>query len=46
MFGYYIKVVERFEGVWEQIYAYFSMGTWYANKTYYHKAIKCYSYAA
>lgn len=46
MFGYFIKLCERFEGIWEQIYAYFNMGGWYAGKTYYQKAIKCYSYAS
>lgn len=45
MLANFIKLCEKFEGTWEQIYAYFNMGVWYAGKTYYQKAIKCYSYA-
>ena len=45
MFALFIKLCEKFEGAWEQIYAYFNMGVWYVEKTYYQKAIKCFNYA-
>ena len=45
MFSNFIKLVEKFEGIWEQGYAYFHMGLWYAKKTYYQKALKCFTYA-
>lgn len=46
MFVNFIKLCERFDGIWEQIYAYFNMGLWYAGKTYYQKAIKCFVYSS
>lgn len=45
MFALYIKLIERFEGIWEQVYAYFNMGMWYAKKTYNFKALKCFIYS-
>lgn len=45
MYAHFIKLVEKFEGIWEQGYAYFNMGLWYARKTYYQKALKCFTYA-
>jgi hypothetical protein len=44
MFANFIKVVEKFEGIWEQIYSYYNISIWYANKTYYQKAVKAFSY--
>lgn len=38
-------MIERFDGIWEQIYAYYNMGIWYAHKTYYQKALKCFTYS-
>ena len=46
MFANFVKLTERFDGVWEQIYAYFNLGRWYAGKTYFQKAIKSFIYAA
>ena len=45
MYGRYIKLIEQFEGIWEQIYAYFNIGVWYSHKTYYEKSIKSFMYA-
>jgi len=45
MYANFIKLTEQFDGIWEQIYAYFNFGIWYARKTYYKKAVKCFSYA-
>jgi len=41
----YVLVVERFDGIWEQVYAYFNMGNWYLTKTYYYKAINCFNHS-
>ena len=46
MFGNFVKLTERFEGAWEQTYAYFHLGRWYASRTYFQKAIKCFNHAA
>lgn len=45
MYANFIRIIERMEGIWEQAYAYFNMGLWYARKTYYLKALKCFNYA-
>jgi len=41
----FVRVVERFDGLWEQIGAYFNMGNWYLQKTYHHKAIRAYNHS-
>lgn len=45
MYRLFIKKIESSEGIWEQIYAYFSIGVWYSHKTYYDKAIRAFMYA-
>lgn len=42
MYGRYVRVVEQFEGIWEQVYAYYHVGVWYCKKTYYQKGIKAF----
>ncbi len=33
--GRFVKLIEKFDGNWEQIYGYFNMGNWYNKKTYF-----------
>jgi hypothetical protein len=39
----FVLMVEKFDGISEQVYAYFNMGNWYLQKTYHHKAIRCFN---
>lgn len=41
----FILLVEKFDGIAEQVYAYFNMGNWYLCKTYFHKAVKCFTHS-
>lgn len=41
----FIVLVEKFDGISEQVYAYFNMGNWYLNKTYHQKAIMCFNHS-
>ena len=44
MLGKFVRFVEQSQGIWEQIYAYYNLALWYAQKTYYSKAIKSLEY--
>ena len=44
MYKLFIKLIEKYEGIWEAIYAYFNIGVWYTKRTYYEKSIKAFIY--
>lgn len=45
MYGFYIKLVELRQGIWEQVYSYYHFGIWYYQKTYCQKATLCFSHS-